>query len=109
MLFNLFTGNKTKYRSPDYGLRTYPGAGVGNAAFMPGMDDPLFSPTGTGIIPTYIWQLTGKGDYQLKGEVYAGQVQGYTTGAFAGSGLLPEPISYAPANTYALDLSGAGG
>lgn len=110
MLFGLFGGNKTKYRAPDYGLRVYPGPGVGNAAFMPGMEDPLFSPTGTGIVSTFVWQLTGKGDYQLKNLIYAGQVQGYQTGAFAGSGLLPEPISFnPPANTYALDLSGAGG
>jgi hypothetical protein len=107
-MFALLFGKKNKFQPADYALRDYPGPGTRNAAFLPGMDDPLFSPTGTGIVSTYAWQLTGRGDYQLKNLVYAGQVQGYATGAFVGSGLLPEPIGSAPP-TYATDLQGAAG
>lgn len=108
-MFSFLFGNNHRFRGPDYALRLYPGPGVGNAVYQPGMDDPLFSPLGTGIASTYKWQLTGRGDYQLKTGVYAGQVQGYQTGSFAGSGLLPEPISFAPPKAYATDLTGAPG
>lgn len=100
--------SKPAFRAPDYALRNLPGPGTRNAAYVPNMQDPIFSPTGTGIVPTYAWQLTARGDYQLRNLVYAGEVVGYETGAFIpGSPLLAEPIG---GNVgYATDTQGAAG
>lgn len=107
-MFGLF--KKKLFQPANYALRTYPGPGTRNAAYLPGMQDPLFSPIGPGIASTYPWQLNGRGDYQLRNFVYAGQVQGYQTGAFIpGSPLLPEPIASSDPKAYATDLSGSAG
>lgn len=72
----------TQFFPPLYRPRHVPGPGAGNIAFIPQTEDPLFSPTGTGIVTSYPWQLTARGDYFLKRYIYAGEVQGVQTGAF---------------------------
>lgn len=82
------------FNPPTFTLRTVPGPGAGNAAYIPAMRNIPQSPLGWGgIATTYPWQLTGRGDYFIKRLVLAGQVQGYGTGDFVQSGLLPEPVT----------------